>query len=675
MQISSRIQRASIKAKLIFSILLIAAFCIIITFTVSYNSSKVALTKMAQDQLSTMRAISKKRVTDYLSRTQTFTKLLSSDRLTEGLILAYESAFFAAGYSIGKDQKLDAPAFKQLDLAYGPKTQEITNSYSLANFLLVNINGQIVYSAKPSSYGFFAGRNLSSGELKDSKLTACVKAAKDSKSQNMFFADYEFYPQFNRTMSFYCVNSFAEFAHLSEGINKGDLLGVVVGEIDVNQITALLSARDGMGKTGQTYIIGDDGLLRSDFYINKEKFNIITSHESKLKIENPVFQKASSEKSDVIEKLLDQNGDEVLSAISTFDFEGKTWLLVSEKRTSEILEPTNELLKKVLLYSLITLLVVCFLVIALSKKLLAPIILASETLAEVCNSLNTDSNYLSQNASSLNDSSKEQSNELQTTVQAVHEISATIEQNTSNAKNSEELASVSLLTAENGRQVIAQMIQSMKDINQGNQDILTQVEESNVQINEILVMISEIGTKTKLINDIVFQTKLLSFNASVEAARAGENGKGFAVVAEEVGNLAQSSGNSAKEISELLSESISKVESIIRDTTAKVENVSNLGRDRVKTGQETAQKCSVVFDEIVKSFNQVSVLVAEISSASKEQNDGMLDINKAMARLNLGTNKSSQIASDSSNAATQLESRAKTLREVVQNIQQVIHGA
>lgn len=217
-------------------------------------------------------------------------------------------------------------------------------------------------------------------------------------------------------------------------------------------------------------------------------------------------------------------------------------------------------------------------------------------------------------------------------------------------------------------------MESMKDINQGNQDILSQVEDSNKQINEILVMISEIGTKTKLINDIVFQTKLLSFNASVEAARAGENVKGFAVVAEEVGNLAQSSGNSAREISELLSESIGKVEGIIHDTTSKVESVSSLGRERVKTGQETAQKCSVVFDEIVKSFNQVSALVSEISNASNEQNVDMLDINKAMARLNVGTDKSTQMASESSQAATQLESRAKTLREVVQNIQRVIHG-
>ena len=328
----------------------------------------------------------------------------------------------------------------------------------------------------------------------------------------------------------------------------------------------------------------------------------------------------------------------------------------------------------VFIYSFIVLIAVAFAGVYLSKKLLAPIILASETLGDVCKSLNTDSNHLSQSASTLDDFSRDQASNLQKTVQAVHEISSTIEQNTSNAKNSENLAKKSLEVAFKGRSVVESMTQSMLDINEGNQDILNQVDESNKKINEILVLISEIGKKTELINDIVFQTKLLSFNASVEAARAGENGKGFAVVAEEVGNLAQSSGNSAKEISALLTESINKVESIISDTNEKVGIVSNIGRERVRVGQETVQRCTEVFDEMVKSFNQVASMVSEISHASNEQNLGMIEINQAMLHLNAGTDKTTHIASKSSQAAGQLENRAKTLEEVVQKIQQVIHG-
>ena len=675
MSLLERLNKTSIKMKMIIAVLSIASICIAITLFVSYTSSREALKKQAIDQLNSIQSISKKRVRDFFGRTHTFAKLLGNDRLTEGLFLSYESAYMAAGNQSGKDVVIKEGTYKKLNEIYQTKTSEILKSYNLANYLLVSIQGQIIYSAKDDSHGYFMGRSLTGGELKDSKLAECVSSAQKSKSTDIYYADYSFYPQFNKTMAFYCVNSYAEFPHLSEGINKGDLMGTVVIEVDTAAVTQFLSAREGMGETGQAYLIGPDHLLRSDFYINKEKYNIVTSHKNKLQLKtikeiDEVFKDKKEHSIETINEL----GFKVLSSIAPVEVEGKTWAVVVEKQSTEVYQPIADLLKKVFLFSAVILALTFFIVIFITKKLLAPIIESAETLASVCHSLNSDSNFLSQNAQTLNSSAKDQSNDLATTVQAVHEISATIEQNTSNAKNSEELAKHSLDTAERGRLVIQQMIESMKEINQGNQDIILQVEDSNKKINEILGMISEIGNKTKMINDIVFQTKLLSFNASVEAARAGENGKGFAVVAEEVGNLATSSGNSAKEIGELLTESIERVETIVKETASKIETVSHLGRERVKTGQETAVKCSEVFDEIVKSFNQVASMVSEISMASNEQNQGMNGINEAMARLNMGTDKSTQIASESSQAASKLENQAKTLEEVVQNIQQVIHG-
>ena len=675
MSLLERLNKTSIKLKMIIAVLSIASICIAITLFVSYTSSREALKKQAIDQLNSIQSISRKRVDDFFGRTHTFAKLLGNDRLTEGLFLSYESAYMAAGNQTGQDIVIKEGTYKKLDEIYHSKTAEILKSYNLANYLLVSIQGQILYSAKGDAHGYFMGRSLTGGELKDSELAKCVSNAQKSKTTDIFYSDYSFYPQFNKTMAFYCVNSYAEFAHLSEGINKGDLMGTVVIEVDTAAVTQFLSAREGMGETGQAYLIGPDHLLRSDFYINKEKFNIVSSHKNKVQLKSiKEVDNVFKDNKEISLEAVNELGHKVLTSIAPIEVEGKTWAVVVEKQATEVYKPIADLLKKVFLFSAIVLAITFFLVIFITKKLLAPIITSAETLASVCQALNSDSNFLSQNAQTLNSSAKDQSTDLATTVQAVHEISATIEQNTSNAKNSEELAKHSLDTAERGRQVIQQMIESMKEINQGNQDIILQVEDSNKKINEILGMISEIGNKTKMINDIVFQTKLLSFNASVEAARAGENGKGFAVVAEEVGNLATSSGNSAKEIGELLTESIERVESIVKETASKIETVSHLGRERVRTGQETAIKCSEVFDEIVKSFNQVASMVSEISMASNEQNQGMSGINEAMARLNVGTDKSTQIASESSQAANKLENQAKTLEEVVQNIQQVIHG-
>lgn len=117
--------------------------------------------------------------------------------------------------------------------------------------------------------------------------------------------------------------------------------------------------------------------------------------------------------------------------------------------------------------------------------------------------------------------------------------------------------------AHDGKTATEEMINAIQMIREAANKISNQTAQSNAEIQEIISIFNEISTKTNVINDIVFQTKLLSFNASVEAARAGEQGKGFAVVAEEVGKLAEMSGNSSKEISELLARSSHKVEAII----------------------------------------------------------------------------------------------------------------
>src|SRR5690606_27092464 len=101
-------------------------------------------------------------------------------------------------------------------------------------------------------------------------------------------------------------------------------------------------------------------------------------------------------------------------------------------------------------------------------------------------------------------------------------------------------------------------------------------------------------------------------NASVEAARAGEHGKGFAVVAEEVGNLAQMSGNAAKEIGSLLEQSVHKVNEIVNETRTNVDRLMVEGKSTVERGMQVAQQCGSVLDEIVQNVSLVSSMASEI---------------------------------------------------------------
>lgn len=306
----------------------------------------------------------------------------------------------------------------------------------------------------------------------------------------------------------------------------------------------------------------------------------------------------------------------------------------------------------------------------------------SNTIRRVVNELsrgatevNSASGRISEDSQSLSASSIEQAAALQETVSALEEVSSMVAKNADNALRSQDVSRGSNESAKRGQESVKQVIRSIEAIDESNQAIMQQIESSNHEIAGIVKVISEIGAKTKVIHDIVFQTKLLSFNASVEAARAGEHGKGFAVVAEEVGNLAQMSGNAAQEIGGMLDESMRKVEGIVENTRAQVERLVATGKERVSAGSETATRCGEVLNEIVAEAEQLNRLVTEIAAASQEQAQGVQEINRAMTQLDQATQKNTATAQSTAAAAVELSQEADTLRSVVQTLRGVVEGA
>jgi methyl-accepting chemotaxis protein len=305
----------------------------------------------------------------------------------------------------------------------------------------------------------------------------------------------------------------------------------------------------------------------------------------------------------------------------------------------------------------------------------------SKSLRKTADELVTETNQLLDISQKLNYSGEklsrgttEQSTSLHETVSAIEEVNAMVTKNADNAKKSHQLSLQSSEVANKGKKSVEEMIQSIEDIQKSNIDIMKQIESSNQEISSIVKVINDIGQKTKVINDIVFQTKLLSFNASVEAARAGEHGKGFAVVAEEVGNLAQMSGNAAKEISQLLEGSTQKVEHIVNDTKTKVERLTVEGKHKVEMGTIKAKNCGEVLEEIVTNVNNMTLMVAEISTASEEQSLGVQEINKAMIRMDQVTKENVEAATETAEAAQVLKKHAGLIEGCSKDLFKTIEG-
>jgi methyl-accepting chemotaxis protein len=284
----------------------------------------------------------------------------------------------------------------------------------------------------------------------------------------------------------------------------------------------------------------------------------------------------------------------------------------------------------------------------------------SRTMSQVASQLSTGADEvtsaateISATAEQLSASAVEQASSLQETASSIEEMSSMVKQNAANAARSSETAKAGQETAGRGKQVILEMLGAMGEI-----------DAANKEIGEVVKVIGQIGNKTKVIDDIVFKTQLLSFNASVEAARAGEHGKGFAVVAEEVGNLAQMSGNAAREISEMLEQSLERVERMIQTSKQKVE-----------VGLGVGKRCGDVLDELVESVSEVNNMANEIASACQEQSRGITEINRAVTQMDQVTQQNASASQQSAAASEELSHQAESLRVSVGELLRLLNGS
>jgi methyl-accepting chemotaxis protein len=204
----------------------------------------------------------------------------------------------------------------------------------------------------------------------------------------------------------------------------------------------------------------------------------------------------------------------------------------------------------------------------------------------------------------------------------MEQLASTVKQNAENAKQANQLASAASGVAVKGGEVVGQVVNTMKAINQ-----------SAHKIEDII----------SVIDGIAFQTNILALNAAVEAARAGEQGRGFAVVAGEVRNLAQRSASAAKEIKQLITDSVNKT----AEGTKQVENAG------------------ATMQEIVTSVQRVTDIMGEITAASIEQSAGIDQVNNAITSMDEVTQQNAALVEEAAAAAESLVDQAVGLMDTV----------
>jgi methyl-accepting chemotaxis protein len=222
----------------------------------------------------------------------------------------------------------------------------------------------------------------------------------------------------------------------------------------------------------------------------------------------------------------------------------------------------------------------------------------------------------------LSSRTEQQAGTLEETAASVEELSSTVRQNADNAQQANALAASASQVAVKGGTVVADVVETMGAIN-----------ASARKIVDIITVI----------DGIAFQTNILALNAAVEAARAGEQGRGFAVVAGEVRNLAQRSAAAAKEIKELITDSVEKVES----------------------GSRLVDQAGATMQEVVDGIHRVADIMSEITAASQEQRTGIEQIHQAICQLDEVTQQNAAMVGKAAGASGALHERAESLSDLV----------
>jgi methyl-accepting chemotaxis protein len=309
-----------------------------------------------------------------------------------------------------------------------------------------------------------------------------------------------------------------------------------------------------------------------------------------------------------------------------------------------------------------------------SRRLSLKLSQIAEHVASTATHVATTSEQVSGSSRTLSTSLTQEAAALQETSASIEQLNAMVAKSSEGVVRSNEVAGESHSTASEGRKVVEDMIAAVEEINRCNTEVVQAFQRNNQSMEEISTVISEIGEKTRVINDIVFQTKLLSFNASVEAARAGEHGKGFAVVAEEVGNLAQMSGKAAQEISSILEGSIQKVSSMAELSKSEIESHTQVSTEKLKVGKGVAVRCGEVLERIVHHAASVKDLNGTVAQASQEQAQGIMEITKAMHQLDEATQLNSGVSQKTAAAATELSEQAQVLQQSVSDLMKIVQG-
>lgn len=509
--------------------------------------------------------------------------------------------------------------------------------YGYYDLFLIHPKGEVFYSVtREADYQ----TNMVNGKYADSGLGKLARQV--LKTRQYGVADFAPYAPSNGDPAAFIAQPI---------LHNGEVELIVALQLSLEAINSIMQQRDGMGETGETYLVGSDKLMRSDSYLDPKGHSVMASFSGTVAsngVDTAAADAALAGETDS-KIIIDYNGNPVLSSYTPLQVGNTTWALLAEIDEAEAfaaIDALKWLMGIVALIAILAIFTVTWLVAGTIVRPLSKAVEISERVAsgdldveidvtsrdetgQVMQALQvmtgklrgivsevkgatanvaSGSEEISAAGQQLSQGSTEQAASLEEISSSMEEMAANIRQSADNAGQTEQIAQKAATDAQEGGHAVAQAVMAMKDI----------------------------ADKISIIEEISRQTNLLALNAAIEAARAGEHGKGFAVVASEVRKLAERSQMAASEIGE-----------------------------RSKSTVNVAEQAGQMLERLVPDIQKTAELVEEISAASREQDTGADEINRALQQLDQVVQQSAASSEEMASTSEELASQSDQLRQTM----------